>query len=286
MNVLRSVYLNAYDSLVRPPYSSDPFPSSNSVSRHSSSTLFPQHRELKTLDLFIAILAHEEVLYDTTSLHISRHEAYKDIFELMQPRSRLEDIVAIEGVKAGLVLLGDDISAPGALTSPQTPLNVEEKETLYAASSSSSLPEPSRTLAFATSKPLKKSKSSISILSAFSPIYKRKEKVPVKQQPMQSSRRQISPLPFASLSVSFSTRKVGLTYAPASTSESSGSSSTVTGSSSSAYGGSTYGALGVSHNSRARKRTIVEVQRERNEALESCAQRLIQGLREWMEEEM
>ncbi|KAJ3882430.1 hypothetical protein F5051DRAFT_319701 [Lentinula edodes] len=199
MHILRSTYLPSYDALIRPPYSSDPFPSSNSVplygtsssmwnSPYGSSRLFPQHRELQTLDLFIAVLAQEELLYDTSSLHLSRHEAYKDIFDLRQPQSRLEDLVAKEGVKAGLVTLGDRDSR---LSQP-----TERKLSL-------------------------------------------------------------SPLPFRSLSISFSTRKIR----------------------------STYGALGVSYNSRGRKRTIVEVQRDRDEALEVSVRRVVRGLREWMEEE-
>ncbi|KAJ3922517.1 hypothetical protein F5877DRAFT_33611 [Lentinula edodes] len=224
MHILRSTYLPSYDALIRPPYSSDPFPSSNSVplygtstsmwnSPYGSSRLFPQHRELQTLDLFIAVLAQEELLYDTSSLHLSRHEAYKDIFDLRQPQSRLEDLVAKEGVKAGLVTLGDRDSVPGTPTTPQTPSEAKGKEN--------------------------------------SPYFMDIDN--------NSNERKVSlsPLPFRSLSISFSTRKIR----------------------------STYGALGVSYNSRGRKRTIVEVQRDRDEALEVSVRRVVRGLREWMEEE-
>ncbi|KAE9395029.1 hypothetical protein BT96DRAFT_1022202 [Gymnopus androsaceus JB14] len=299
MHVLRCCYLSTYDSLIRPPYSSDPFPSSNSIpvyqpssSRRNtpngpSSSLFPQHRELQTLDLFIAVLAHEEQLLDTSTLYLARHEAYKDIFDLMQPRSRLEDLVAKEGIKTGVISMGDECSVPTTPITPQTPSEGKEKENSpYATSSSSSMAGSLYASTSTLAKPLKKSKSTFSIFSTLSSIGKGKGKAPVEQTPSRPTRTQVAltPLVFGSLSISFSPRKVSLMYAPP-PSASSLSSLTVTGSSSTVYGGSTYGALGVSHNSRARKRSIVEVQRERDEALEVCARRLVRGLRKWMEEE-
>lgn len=71
MNVLRSAYLPVYDYNIRVPYSSDPFPS-------SASSI--QHRELRTLDLFIALLAHEDVLLDASSLHLPREEVTSQPF--------------------------------------------------------------------------------------------------------------------------------------------------------------------------------------------------------------
>ncbi|KIK63713.1 hypothetical protein GYMLUDRAFT_241619 [Collybiopsis luxurians FD-317 M1] len=296
MNVLRSIYLNTYDSLIRPPFSSDPFPSSNSaplfqsssVRRNSPygspSTLFPHHRELKTLDLFIAVLAHEEVLYDATSLHLSRHEAYKDIFELMQPRSRLEDLVAEQGMKVGLITSED-----GAITLTTPKLSSDTKgleNNSHAATSSSDSIITPHTSTSTFSKPVRRTKSTFSLFSAFC-IGKGKRKASVNQpvsQQTQRRRASLAPLPFESLTISFSTRKVGLMYAPVLPHTDSQSSLTVTGSKSTAYGGSTYGALGVSHHSRGAKRTIVEVMRERNESLEVCAQKLVRGLRAWMEE--
>ncbi|KAL0578239.1 hypothetical protein V5O48_003734, partial [Marasmius crinis-equi] len=114
MHILRSTYLPAYNTLIRAPYTSDPFPSSsdgvlagddNGGERPS---LIPSNRELRTLDLFIALLTHEDLLLDSTSLHNPRHEAYKDLFVLIQPRSRLEDLVALEGKRRQLISLPDD----------------------------------------------------------------------------------------------------------------------------------------------------------------------------------
>lgn len=301
MHVLRSTYLRTYDSLIRAPYSSDPFPSSNSIPDYQtskrrnspygcSSPLFPQHRELRTLDLFIAVLAQEDLLLDSTQLHLPRADAYKDIFDLLQPRSRLEDLVAKEGIKAGLISLGDETSVPTTPTTPQTPSDDKGKENspyMFSAGSNSVLASPQASTS-TLSKPLKKSKSSFSMFSTFASFGKGKGKESVvqpKSMPMPQTQVRPTPVAFGTLSISFSPRKLSIMYAPAPSTSSSLNSLTVTGSSSTVYGGSTYGILGVSHNSHARKRTIVEVQRERHEALEVSAKKLVTGLKEWLEEE-
>ncbi|KAG2112627.1 uncharacterized protein F5147DRAFT_683751 [Suillus discolor] len=99
-HVLRSTYLPAYNSMIRPPYSSDPFPFSSSASTSSCDTM---QRETKVLDLFIALKVHEDVMVDDSSLHLEREDSFKDLFDLMQPRSRLEDLVRHYGVREGVV---------------------------------------------------------------------------------------------------------------------------------------------------------------------------------------
>ena len=102
MHVLRSTYLPAYGSLIRAPYTSDPFPL-------SSSTLSPtgpvetMQRETQILDLFIALKVREDMMMDDTELHLEREESFKDLFDLMQPRSRLEDLVRYYGLREGAV---------------------------------------------------------------------------------------------------------------------------------------------------------------------------------------
>ncbi|KAK1229073.1 hypothetical protein PQX77_007889 [Marasmius sp. AFHP31] len=125
MHILRSTYLPAYNTLIRAPYTSDPFPSTSTSSDGIISngkagerpSLIPSHRELRTLDLFIALLTHEDLLLDSTSLHNPRHEAYKDLFVLIQPRSRLEDLFALEGKRRQLVSLPDDTIHNGLASS-------------------------------------------------------------------------------------------------------------------------------------------------------------------------
>ncbi|KAG1857706.1 hypothetical protein DFJ58DRAFT_782969 [Suillus subalutaceus] len=99
-HVLRSTYLPAYNSMIRSPYSSDPFPFSSSASTSSCDTL---QRETKVLDLFIALKVHEDVMVDDSSLHLEREDSFKDLFDLMQPRSRLEDLVRHYGLREGVV---------------------------------------------------------------------------------------------------------------------------------------------------------------------------------------
>ncbi|KAI6002476.1 hypothetical protein F5J12DRAFT_841291 [Pisolithus orientalis] len=101
MHILRSTYLPAYSSLVRPPYSSDPFPMSSATT--SSAPLDTVQRETRVLDIFIAIKTKEDLFTDASELHLGRDELFKDLFDLMQPRSRLEDLVRHYGMREGVV---------------------------------------------------------------------------------------------------------------------------------------------------------------------------------------
>jgi hypothetical protein len=185
MHVLRSTYLPVYESLIRPPYSSDPFPH-DSAAAFGSSPLHTIQRETNVLDLFIALKVREDVWADDSELHLEREESFKDLFDLMQPRSRLEDLVRVYGMREGIV------SIPSASSSP----------------SSSSPPTPG---------------------------------------PGSSRRPAPRPIPFSALSVSFSSRKVGLALTSA-----------------------------------GRKRNILEVARTRDERLEFAAKRLVKELKSWL----
>jgi hypothetical protein len=102
MHVLRSTYLPAYASLIRPPYTSDPFPLSSSTSSPAG-LIQTLQRETQVLDFFIALKVREDVMMDDTELHLEREESFKDLFDLMQPRSRLEDLVRYYGLREGVV---------------------------------------------------------------------------------------------------------------------------------------------------------------------------------------
>ncbi|KAH7924397.1 hypothetical protein BV22DRAFT_1195936 [Leucogyrophana mollusca] len=115
MHVLRSTYLPAYDTLIRPPYTSDPFPLTAASDSTSTSTTESTQRETQVLDLFIALKVREDVMMDDSELHLEREESFKDLFDLMQPRSRLEDLVRHYGVREGIV----HTNVPGA-PSPQS----------------------------------------------------------------------------------------------------------------------------------------------------------------------
>ncbi|KAH9976886.1 hypothetical protein BGW80DRAFT_1167590 [Lactifluus volemus] len=92
MHVLRSTYLPSYTSLIRPPYTSDPFPLTQNLSSDACTPL-NRSRETTVLDLFIALKVHDDVWADETELHLGQPEAFRDLFDLMQPRARLEDLL-------------------------------------------------------------------------------------------------------------------------------------------------------------------------------------------------
>ncbi|KAK0240546.1 hypothetical protein EDD85DRAFT_950400 [Armillaria nabsnona] len=293
MHILRSTYLPAYDRLVRPPYSSDPFPTSSpSEIQSSTSPLFTHHRELATLDRFISLLAHEDRLLDTSDLHLPREEAYKDLFDLVQPKSRLEDLIAEQGSRLGVVVLdrlrskghrstNNGLSFSSAMTSTST-LNSPHDSTCSIkkhydteTSSSSSSPVPSvPSLSIA-----KRKKSSFNLFSFG------RSKKPVAPPPSPSvpvQRPSIDPIPFSTLSISFSPRSIGLVYTPPPEALRSPSATC----SSSPYGGSTYGSLSMSMNANVlRKKTLVVINRTRDEPLEVSAKRLVQSLQTWLEED-
>ncbi|KAI0338623.1 hypothetical protein BDW22DRAFT_1337662 [Trametopsis cervina] len=180
MHVLRSTYLPAYSQLVRSPYTSDPFPlNASGVSpKAGQPSMQTLQRETTVLDLFVALKVREDVWMDDSELHLERDESFRDLFDLMQPRSRMEDLVRTYGVRDGLISVDTGT-------------------------------------------------------------------VPVVSSSRSSSRwRRI---PFDALSVSFSSKRVGLVLTTS-----------------------------------QRKKTIVEVERRRDEKLEVAAKALVRSLRSWL----
>ncbi|KAJ6510547.1 hypothetical protein C8R45DRAFT_964477 [Mycena sanguinolenta] len=179
MHVLRSTYIPAYDSLVRSPYSSDPFPlptgpqSAFAPANPANLRLGTIQRETATLDLFIAVKVREDVWADDSELHLERDESFKDLFDLAQPRARLEDLIRVYGLREGVVSI-ESLMAPAysgsGNTSPSPTSGVFRQ------------PPPSPTM-------------------PRSPNGKGKH-------PMRSLKP--APLPFANLSVTFSPRRVGV----------------------------------------------------------------------------
>ncbi|KAF7293266.1 hypothetical protein HMN09_01205200 [Mycena chlorophos] len=193
MHVLRSTYLPAYDSLIRPPYSSDPFPLPTSPQSPFASTSTPSQlqlntlqRETATLDMFIAVKVREDVWADDSELYLERDEAFKDLFDHAQPRSRLEDLVRVYGVQEGVVNVAAD-HGHGSLAPPS-------------GSSGNTTPSP-------TSGVFRIPHPPPSPTSPLSPV-RGKSKQPARQH--QQHPHQPPPIPFSALHVSFSTRKVGL----------------------------------------------------------------------------
>ena len=76
-------------------------------------------RETQVLDLFIALKVREDVMLDDTEFHLEREESFKDLFDLMQPRGRLEDLVRYYGLREGVV----HTNTPGVSSSSTAPMS-------------------------------------------------------------------------------------------------------------------------------------------------------------------
>lgn len=111
MHVLRSTYLPAYSSLIRRPYSSDPFTLALPHTLGpavSLPTLQHIHRESEVLDLFVVLKVRQDVYMDDTEFHLENTESFRDLFDFMQPKSRLEDLICHYGVKEGIISRQDE----------------------------------------------------------------------------------------------------------------------------------------------------------------------------------
>ncbi|KAH8831174.1 hypothetical protein DL96DRAFT_812368 [Flagelloscypha sp. PMI_526] len=141
-HILRSTYLPAYDNMIRPPYSSDPFPLPSATDlSYSSSSSTPEspldmlQRETHVFDLFIAVKVREDMWADDSAYHVEREESYKDLFDLNQPRARLEDLVRHYGIREGVIKLGGTASSsspvlPASDFSPTGPVFRSTSEAL------------------------------------------------------------------------------------------------------------------------------------------------------------
>jgi hypothetical protein len=291
MHVLRSTYIPAYDSLIRPPYSSNPFFSPCGLGSNVPS------RELVTLDQFIALLAHEDVLLDSSELYLPREEAYKDLFDLAQPRSRLEDLVIHEGIQAGVVASGlpldNDDSSDQSQATMSTAENCEpsqddatEEESKYSTlmpppsplhpTSSHTTPSPS---------PTRSSFKPFAFVSSLKEKHTRKKEPPpptpfVGMAPNTSCtppvpnncKPKLSPLPHGAISIQFSPRAVKLMYSDGAGISSGGDDL-----------GSEFGSLSLSQSAR-KKWTLAQIGRPRDETLEATAKRLVIALWDALEE--
>ncbi|KAF8208364.1 hypothetical protein K438DRAFT_1813875 [Mycena galopus ATCC 62051] len=275
MNVLRSIYLPLYDSLIRPPYTSDPFPfahSHTSPSPHALKSPFSSHtqissitqslqRETHILDLFIALKVREDVWADDSDLHLSRAEStFTDLFSLLMPRARLEDLVREYGVAEGVLYIDrrrSGVRTPGASSVDLRANGEREGPTNVVLRSAASYAALTQRIAAST---LSSSSSGSSFWRSLGG--KGKARAPAPPTPVPSQKVTIHPLPFSAISASFSSRRVGLVLT-----------------SSGGGGGSGWLSPGGSSGS---KRTIVEVARTRDEALEVAARRLVWELRDWL----
>ena len=227
MHVLRSTYLQTYNSFIRPPYSSDPFPLNTPTFAPdpSLSPIQSQQRETGVLDLFIALKVREDVWADESELHLERDESFRDLFDLNQPRSRMEDLVRAYGVREGVVTLN-----PNSTTVSSSSSNGAG---LVPASPTSPM-----SMTFSASGVKKSSRMAGSGNGNGSPAPSMRSK---------TTRSGPAPIPFAALSVAFSSRRVGLVLT-----------------------------------TRERKKTIIEVARTKDDRLEVTAKKLAKELGVWL----
>ncbi|KAF9791920.1 hypothetical protein BJ322DRAFT_1202101 [Thelephora terrestris] len=122
MHVLRSTYLPAYNSLIRRPYSSDPFPQALPNTYEPTASLLTLqhiHRETRVLDLFIALKVRQDLYMDDTEFHLENTESFRDLFDYMQPKSRLEDLILHYGAKEGVVSGSEKVGTPRTAVTPR-----------------------------------------------------------------------------------------------------------------------------------------------------------------------
>ncbi len=254
MHVLRSTYLPAYQSLIRPPYTSDPFPTTTADSRSPTYTavaVVPKshpiqslQRETAILDRFITLKVRQDVFLDESELHLDREDLFKDLFDHAQPKARLEDLVRKYGLREGVIAL------PGAAQQTAVASSRTDRP------SNGTKPSPSGSTASLNTPPaspltpLSASSSSQprSTASRFFGMFSkpRSGSVTPVTQPTPPPQAKINPVPFRKVSISLSPRTIGF----------------VVGS-----GGN--------------RRTLAQVQRGgREESLEIGAKRLITELKE------
>ena len=229
MHILRSTYLRAYQALLKPPYSSDPFPiSSGPPAYETDGSLYqpPQYqsipeesplqtiqRETLILDRFITLKVREDVFSDESCLHLEGDDKFRDLFNLAQPQARLEDLVRICGLKEGVV------SVPGVPFPPQNAGGGGRNVRIYTSSlnstSQSSFSPFHDSNAVTVSSPVSPSPQVASKQSSngfFSTLRKftsssTSPTTPVSPFPYTKPNRRtpkpIQPLPFSSLSVTF-----------------------------------------------------------------------------------
>ncbi|KAG8991275.1 hypothetical protein FRB93_002851 [Tulasnella sp. JGI-2019a] len=127
MYYLRSSFLSSYHVSVKPPYTSDPFPLvppeatlPPDLQAYQSMMIQSLQRETAVLDKFIAVKCLEDLRnYESPELHLDL-DLFKDIFDLLQPKARTEDLIRKYGIRAGVISLIAPPLSPGP--SSRTPL--------------------------------------------------------------------------------------------------------------------------------------------------------------------
>lgn len=241
------------------------------------------------LDLYILHRLHEDVFADDSSLHTERTDTLRNLFSFMQPRARLSDLVREYGSSAGLIAVSEqELEASEVETSSRTVENGSDTasimsnrttrtqtQTNYVPTITHQRSVSSLTLVPPGPTVLRVSRfASPSQTKVFTNPHLRSL---TKQQygasmsslhlcpvPSPSSSSAVSKLQnhvtyprkvfYTALRVSFSPRRVGLIYAPQ-----------------------------KDQGKTRAPRTILELERKEDEALERTASRLVTKLKTWIE---
>ncbi|KAI5117729.1 hypothetical protein M0805_006214 [Coniferiporia weirii] len=280
MHLLRSTFLVHYAQHIRSPYSSEPFPHSSNGTHGGirAPVVSSLQTESQVLDLYILHRLHEDVFSADSSLHTARTDVLGDLFDFMQPRGRLADLVRAYGSAASLsspdVGVEHRVEECGRDASETEPtLHRESAEVvgqtrplLRSFPSSSTLRSTRQSSApndaYHTSvsglklkAQLARSSSSLTLAQQFTVPSPPSAHLPSATHEPRTVR--VQRVPLSALRVAFSPRRIGLVYAPV---------SSVSG-------------------PRGGPRTIVDLPRARDEPLERCASRLLAGLKAWLDSE-
>lgn len=215
MHILRSTYLRAYQALLKPPYSSDPFPISFGPPAYDTDgSHLPQYqsipeesplqtiqRETLILDRFITLKVREDVFTDESSLHLEGDDKFRDLFNLAQPQARLEDLVRIRGLSEGVV------SVPGA---PPNATRMNASPLSSISQSSASPFHDSNAVTVNYPAPIPQVASSNVFFSTLRKFTSTSPITPFPLSKPYSRPKPIQPLPFSSLSITFTFQSVRL----------------------------------------------------------------------------
>jgi hypothetical protein len=218
---------------LKPPYTSDPFPISSGPPAYETdgsptfqyqtipeeSPLQTIQRETLVLDRFITLKVREDVFSDESSLHLEGDDKFRDLFNLAQPQARLEDLVRVCGLQEGV------ISVPGMPSGGRSPRIYASS---LSASSQSSFSPFHDSNAAAVTYPLPASTAQVvnnpssstrSSNGFFSSLRKFTFPSPPSSSPSTPSAllksypttsKPVQPIPFSSLSVTFTFQSVRL----------------------------------------------------------------------------
>ncbi|KAG9013675.1 hypothetical protein FRB94_001237 [Tulasnella sp. JGI-2019a] len=129
MHHLRSSFISSYLVSVKSPYTSDPFPLippesilPPDLQAYQSTMIQSLQRETAVLDTFIAVKCMEDLRnYESPELHLAL-DLFKDIFDLLQPKARTEDLIRQYGMQAGLITIVAPPLSPGPSSRVPLPL--------------------------------------------------------------------------------------------------------------------------------------------------------------------